>query len=666
MNALFRRFRLCGFARMLAASACLCATSAMAVTCTSAANAAWNVATTWSGCAGGNGVPANTPGTNDTAIVANGNTVTIPAGVAVSASSLQVGTATNAAATLTLNAATSSLTVSGAVTIQSANNNAIVALNVNAGTISMGSLTMDNSANTGRRVQLNISTGTASVLGDVTFTAANANVQIVFSGAGTLNIGGNLPTAAITFTPSTGTVNYNGAGAQTIATYAYNNLSVTKSTGTATLAANTSVAGNLTVTCPAICTDGTLDLSTFTADRLAAGGTLSVGAGATLRIGGTNSFPANYATHTLSATSTVNYAGSNQTVTAESYGTLTLSGSGTKTMPGAAFTVATDFLMQGTATATSGNTISVGRDFTMSGTASFTAGNALTVTRDITLGAGTTFNAASYTHNVGRNFTNNGATFTAGSSTINLNGAVAQTIGGTSSTTFNNLTIANTAGAVSLGANETVNGTLTLTSGIVNTTSAYTLTSGGNCTTTVVTTGGWVAGNLQLHFPAGTPTCTFPIGDSATNYTPITVAFTTATAAGNLTATVTNADHPNTTGGSDGIVSTKDAARYWTLKGSTVAGTYTATFTYVSGDIKVGATQANFIAAGGLNCTGSGALRTCSPWTSPASSNPTSTSTRATGNSIANGSLDIDFAVGEVANTNFVRERQFIYTRELY
>src|ERR1043165_5438283 len=176
MNALFRRFRLCGFARMLAASACLCATSAMAVTCTSAANAAGNVATTWSGCAGGNGVPANTPGTNDTAIVANGNTVTIPAGVAVSASSLQVGTATNAAATLTLNAATSSLTVSGAVTIQSANNNAIVALNVNAGTISMGSLTMDNSANTGRRVQLNISTGTASVLGDVTFTADRKSV----------------------------------------------------------------------------------------------------------------------------------------------------------------------------------------------------------------------------------------------------------------------------------------------------------------------------------------------------------------------------------------------------------------------------------------------------------------------------------------------------------
>ena len=655
------RFRLLVFASVLVASG-----SALAVTCSSTNSTAWNLATTWTGCAGGNGIPANTPGTNDTAIITNGNTVTIPAGVAVNASSLQVGDTNNANATLALSAATSSLTVSGAVTILNANNNATVALNVNAGTVSMGSLTLDNTNKPSRPVQLNITTGTATVAGDLAFAGPNAFEQIIFSGSGTLNVGGNFPTAAITFTPSTGTVNYNGAGAQTVGTYAYNNLSVTKSTGTATLAGNTGVAGNLSVTCPAVCTNGTLNLSTFTADRTAAGGTLSVGAGATLTIGGTNSFPANYTTHTLNATSIVNYAGTNQTVTAESYGTLILSGSGTKTMPAAAFTVATDFLMQGSVSATSANTISVGRDFTMSGTATFAAGNALTVTRDVTLGAGTTFSGASYTHNVGRNFTNNGATFNGNTSTFNFNGSAAQVIGGTSSTTFNSLTIANTSGGVSLGNNETANGTLTLTSGIVNTTSSYTLTSGGNCTTAVVRTSGWVAGTLQLHFPAGTPTCTFHIGDAATNYTPLQVAFTTATAAGNLTATVTSADHPNTTGGADGIDSTHDITRYWTLKGSTVAGTYTATFTYVSGDIKAGSTQSNFIAAGGQNCTGSGAARTCSPWTSPASSDPTSTSTAASGNSIASGSLDIDFAVGEPVATNFARERQFIYTRELY
>jgi hypothetical protein len=146
----------------------------------------------------------------------------------------------------------------------------------------------------------------------------------------------------------------------------------------------------------------------------------------------------------------------------------------------------------------------------------------------------------------------------------------------------------------------------------------------------------------------------------------LTVAFTTATAAGNLTAAVTNADHPNTTGGSDGIDSTKDVARYWTLKNPTVAGTYTATLNYVSDDIKVGASQPSFIAARGQNCTGSGAGRACSPWSSPTTTNPTGTSTQAISNSITSGALDTDFAVGEVANSNFARERQFIYTRELY
>ena len=50
--------------------------------------------------------------------------------------------------------------------------------------------------------------------------------------------------------------------------------------------------------------------------------------GATLSIGGTNTFPSNYSTVTLGTTSTVNYSGTNQTVSNQSYGHLTLSGSG--------------------------------------------------------------------------------------------------------------------------------------------------------------------------------------------------------------------------------------------------------------------------------------------------------------------------------------------------
>ena len=67
----------------------------------------------------------------------------------------------------------------------------------------------------------------------------------------------------------------------------------------------------------------------FSANRSSAGGTLTVSNGATLSIGGTNGFPSNYNTVTLGATSTVIYAGSNQTVSNRSYGHLTLNGSGT-------------------------------------------------------------------------------------------------------------------------------------------------------------------------------------------------------------------------------------------------------------------------------------------------------------------------------------------------
>ena len=93
----------------------------------------------------------------------------------------------------------------------------------------------------------------------------------------------------------------------------------------------------------------TLDLVTFTANRGAtvAGGSITVSNGATLKIGGTISFPTNYATHTLGATSTVEYGGTTQTVTLESYGNLTLSSSSSggvvKTMPASALTIATNF-----------------------------------------------------------------------------------------------------------------------------------------------------------------------------------------------------------------------------------------------------------------------------------------------------------------------------------
>lgn len=79
--------------------------------------------------------------------------------------------------------------------------------------------------------------------------------------------------------------------------------------------------------------------------------------------------------------------------------------------------------------------------------------------------SGGTFNANSSTFNLSGNFTYTAGTFSAGSGTFNFNAALPQTVSGT--VTFNNLTITNASG-VTLSSNETVNGTLTLTAGVLS------------------------------------------------------------------------------------------------------------------------------------------------------------------------------------------------------
>jgi redox-regulated HSP33 family molecular chaperone len=266
------------------------------------------------------------------------------------------------------------------------------------------------------------------------------------------------------FSANGGTVTLNGSGAQSIggsSTTTFNNLTVS-SGNTVSPAASQSVAGNLTVS------SGTLDLTSFTLDRTSAGGTLTVSNGATLAIGGTTTFPANYSTHTLGASSTVNYAGAAQTVTNESYGNLLLSGSGTKTMPAGALSIA------GT--------------FTTSGTVSATAQAAVTVGGDMTIGSGTTFTAGAFTDSVGGNLTNNG-TFTATGSTVVLNGTGSQAIGGSTATSFTNLTLSNSTTAITAATNLGVSGTFTISSGAVFTPAAAVVINGAGAVGTITGSG---------------------------------------------------------------------------------------------------------------------------------------------------------------------------------
>jgi hypothetical protein len=127
---------------------------------------------------------------------------------------------------------------------------------------------------------------------------------------------------------------------------------------------------------------------------------------------------------------TVEWNGTNQTivnpngVTPNSgYFNLIISGSGTKTMPTTSMTV-------------NGN-------FSTSGTTTVTASGVLVVLGNTLIGNGSTFETGNFNHLLAGNFENNG-TFTGTSGgAITFNGAATQTILGTSTTSFDNLTIDN-------------------------------------------------------------------------------------------------------------------------------------------------------------------------------------------------------------------------------
>ena len=170
-------------------------------------------------------------------------------------------------------------------------------------------------------------------------------------------------------------------------------------------------------------------------------GTLTMTAGGTLQFTGTLTATTGYYTFTP-GTGTIDYHGAAQTVVdmSSDYYNLTLSGSGTMTLP---------------ATMTN-----ISNNLTLSGTVTTTTTVGLTIGGAVSIGSGTTFSAASYTHNVAGNWTNSG-TFNSNTSRIIFNGTT-QSIGGTASTTFNNLTIGS--GTTTLGIATTVNGTLTVNS----------------------------------------------------------------------------------------------------------------------------------------------------------------------------------------------------------
>ena len=176
----------------------------------------WNVGATWT--------PTGIPGSADSVTINAADTVTVPSGYAAQCTTINFTTTSfSSLASINFADATSSLTASGAVTIQQqGTGGGINQINVGAGTFSAASVAMSATTSGTRLSQILISTGIVNISG--TITSGGTSSRIIFSGAGTLNTGcaSFMSGTAGTFTAFTGsTVNFNAAGAQSIAPFAY-------------------------------------------------------------------------------------------------------------------------------------------------------------------------------------------------------------------------------------------------------------------------------------------------------------------------------------------------------------------------------------------------------------------------------------------------------------
>ena len=365
--------------------------------------------------------------------------------------------------------------------------NVINAFSLTQGTISIGSNTLLlNGTVTGG------GTLTSSITGTVNYNQSSSGQSILPGNYGNLvfsNFDKTLASSGITgisglFTPGSAsghtitasTIDFNG-GSQNVPEFTYNNL-IASGSGTKTGSGIITVNGNLTNNAGIIFSGTTtLDMkgTTHTNSGTISTSILNVGSGATLinngivtassALSGPGTFDqaANAVLNiggiaditvldASAAGNTVNYSGSGQTILPLIYHNLLLTGSGIPVLTGVS---------------------TINGNLVLSGTTKPSAATGMTILGDFTIGSGTTLNAGNFTHTLKGNWNNTG-TFVAGTSTIILNGSNIQAIGGA---TFNNLSIANTAG-VTMSADETVNGTTTLTSGSLSI-GAHTLTLNG-------------------------------------------------------------------------------------------------------------------------------------------------------------------------------------------
>ncbi len=220
----------------------------------SIANANWAINSTWSTVGFGGAAATSFPGSNDIVNIGRGFTVTVAANATCNSLIFESGNTFNS--TVSINSGFT-LAVSGAIIIPRGSTGGpgyTNTLAVGNGSLTGGSLDFPNGWSFQLHV-LSINNGTATITGDITKSAPvgfGTSATITFTGTGLLNVAGAfLNSTNATLNQGTGTVNYNGAVAQTIGDFTYYNLTLNNTFATApqfTLFGNTTVTNILTMT----------------------------------------------------------------------------------------------------------------------------------------------------------------------------------------------------------------------------------------------------------------------------------------------------------------------------------------------------------------------------------------------------------------------------------
>ncbi len=296
----------------------------------------------------------------------------------------------------------------------------------------------------------------------------------------------------------------------------------------------------------------TFDMGIYTANRATntVGGEFNLASGALLKVGGTGNYPANFSLRVLAPTSTVEYNGIDQTVSAQNYGNLLFSTAGIKT-----------------------------------------ATTAFNVMGNLLLNNGTlNTNATVVNHSIAGDFIMTGGAFTGTNYTYTLNGTSNQSV--SLVTPINKLSVNKLSGKVDLASNITVSNTLNFISGIIETGVFEVIMPVAANITGAAQSTGWVKGNLTRNIPTGTSIIrSFEIGEAT--YAPVSIVFASVAIAGDLTATTTSTDQPEID--YSGIDPDKSVNRFWSLNNSGILfTTASATFGWTATDIDPGSTTANF------------------------------------------------------------------------